>query len=357
MKSKIEDEMSAERAAMLLQQKREAIAREKARNLALRREEEIEKNFKPTKILELSKGRRYEGELSPATMDSLKIEEACGSGRLVDAQNKTLYDGEWYESQMHGHGVWHFPSEHREDGTRVSWEGRFRRGQMIGVGVLVTRRPNDEVERALKIPKNGFFEDPIGLIGSTIKVGGAKPGAFRTAVVLEYDKDKRSWFLRYSDFRQEEAWVDLTVTGFRRLREFAKHGHIEPYTPVQAPLSDRAMSMRRRGTYARGGFSDVCKLVKSRIGKTKKSSESFSKDLRKEDPKDDSSFSWIETMIEIPRILPLKGVHVSASDARDGESLSNSERRADVLRNPVKSRLRAISEFMEGARRGARGNY
>lgn len=354
MKSKWEEEMGAEREVALLKKKREEIAREKARQLALRKEAEIQRSFRPSKILELAGGRRYEGELSPVTLDALKIEEACGSGRLVDAKNKTLYDGEWYQSQMHGQGVWHFPSEHRENGARVSWEGRFRRGQMIGVGVLVARHRTSEIERTLKIPKNGYFEDPVGLIGCTIEVGGAKFGAFRTAVVLEYNKDSRSWFLRYSDFRQEEAWVDLTVTGFRRLREFAKHGHFVPYMPLRAPLRDRALSARRGNHSYEQTFSKVCDLVRSWRAKSHKDSKDEAcKDH--DDPKDGSSSSaWIETMIDIPRVIPLKGVHVAASDAKakDTDVTTGGEGRRDVLREPVASRLVAMSTFMEGVRNG-----
>ena len=86
-----------------LEKLRGKVAKEKALRENKRRRNELQ--GKDMIVMQLRNGRRYEGSISPKSMREMKIRDFCGNGRLVTAQNRTVYDGSWYRSDFHGRGT------------------------------------------------------------------------------------------------------------------------------------------------------------------------------------------------------------------------------------------------------------
>ena len=219
------EEMKSKRFRDDLKRLRERVAREKALRDDKRRMRDFE--GKDMVVLQLRNGRRYVGGISPKSMKEMKIRDFCGNGRLVTAQNRTVYDGSWLCSDFHGRGTWHFDPSHRTDGDIVTWKGSFRRGNPIGIGTrVVERRRKKRIDQ--RIAKNEKFDEPEDLVGTYVQLG-LRVASLRRAIVCEYDREKKLWLLQYCDFNRERKWINLVGVQYRRIDSIAKLGVVAPY--------------------------------------------------------------------------------------------------------------------------------
>jgi len=256
----------------------------------------------------------------------MKIRDFCGYGRLVAAQkNRTVYEGSWFSSDFHGRGTWHFDPARRKNGDFVTWEGSFRRGSPIGLGTrVVERRRQKHAEQ--RIAKNEKFDNPKDLVGSYVQLG-LRVASLRYAIVCEYDRERQLWLLQYLDFNRERKWVNLIGVQYRIIDSIAKLGIISPYVVPVFFLShstyihthththtwlyiryiEEKHIVTKEETY-HGRFNNAASYILNRKEDRRLSCRRNSQieHLNTESQKKDQ---WIESMVQMPRVFPEKGIH------------------------------------------------
>lgn len=332
------DELDRLQRETELEDTRARIARDKAEKEAERRRRRV-RHASEIVTLSLTGGRRYEGSVSKKLQDDLKIRLPHGFGRLFSRENKTIYEGQWFEGAPRGHGRWYFRTNNRKSCKKFTWEGQFRHWEPFGSGTktmeLLNHRTVREITIANKAKHN--FDNPRDLVGCRVRIGPKYVGAFRTAIVTDYSGTKKLWRVHYDDRSTgENAWLNLIATNYE-VMETERVGHV--VSVLKSTQIVPASSARPRDHL----FKPAEEYVTRRFSESHSIRACGHRDNSLRPARSSTKLTreraeWLESMTKVPRCCPDEGLLLD-------------DDKVDTRTFEVESNLRSFLQPIEGAPR------